>query len=597
MAERDAAAQPRQSETRVADERAGRSATAPAGAGEPTARSKDRPRRTRRPARPRRPAPQVGDELRATAAAVPGDLAVACEDRCWTWRELDDAADAAAELSRDAVVGLGPVAGPGDGEKPGDEKPSHEKPGHEKPGHEKPGHEKPSGPPGSGFVGALSLPPGPAAIATLFGLWRAGLAAAPLHHRLADAELDHALRLVRPALWFSNDRAAEPDPDPDHELPAPSTGLATLSPAPCPAPSARDRPLVPLRLHQFPEVEVLLLTSGASGGPKAVGLSRAAFAAGTAASVQRLSLEPSDKWGLCLSLGHVGGLALVLRAVSLGCSIRCWPRFDAEAVATAVLAGAVTHLSLVPTMLWQLLDALAGRTAPASFRCVLVGGAALSPALLERAVAAGLPVAPTWGMTETASQIATAPPALAERRPGTVGPPLPGIEARAEPGTRVLAVRGPTLASMVVRRPGEEPKALPVDGDGWFRTADLGRADADGNLWIEGRADDAVVTGGVTVAPSEVEQAIQTLPGVSDAVVFGAPDEVWGHTLHAVVEANPAALAPEDVHRHCRARLSRARRPSTIRIVESLPRTPTGKADRAAVAKSGPKAAGGGTPR
>lgn len=538
------------------------------------------------PGRPRKPAPRADDELRATAATAPEDMAVASGDRYWTWRELDDAADAAAELCRDAVVGLGPAAGPDGDEKPGDEKPSHEKPSDDKPG----------GPPGSGLVGAVSLPPGPVAIATLFGLWRAGLAAAPLHHRLAEAELDHALRLVRPALWFSNDRAA-PEPDPDDELPAPSTGLATLSPAPCPTPSARNRPFVPLRLHRFPEVEVLLLTSGASGGPKAVGLSRAAFAAGTAASVQRLSLEPSDKWGLCLSLGHVGGLALVLRAVSLGCSIRCWPRFDAEAVATAVLAGTVTHLSLVPTMLWQLLDALAGRTAPASFRCVLVGGAALSPALLERAVAAGLPVAPTWGMTETASQVATAPPALAERRPGTVGPPLPGIEARAEPGTRVLAVRGPTLASMVVRRPGEEPEALPVGDDGWFRTADLGRADADGNLWIEGRADDAVVTGGVTVAPSEVEQAIQTLPGVSDAVVFGAPDEVWGQTLHAVVEANPAGLTPEDVHRHCRARLSRARRPSTIRIVESLPRTPTGKADRAAVAKSGPKAAGGGTPR
>lgn len=561
--------------------------------------------------------PRARDGLRATAAAAPGDLAVASADRCWTWRELDDAADAAAERCRNAVIDLGLAAGPGTepggSEKPGNEEPGDQKCGGEKPGGQEPSDQEPSGQepsgqepsdrPGSGLVGAVSLPPGPAAVATLFGLWRAGLAAAPLHHRLAEAELDHALRLVRPALWFSNARAV-PEPDTDDELPAPSTALATPSPvpcpvppapstalitpspAPCPAPSARNRPLVPLRLHQFPEVEVLLLTSGTSGGPKAVGLSRAAFTASTAASVRRLSLEPRDKWGLCLSLGHVGGLALVLRAVSLGCAIRCWPRFDADAVATAVLDGAVTHLSLVPTMLWQLLDTLDGRTAPTSLRCVLVGGAALSPALLARAVAAGLPVAPTWGMTETASQVATAPPALAEQLPGTVGPPLPGIEARAEPGTRVLAVRGPTLASMIVRRPGGEPEALPVSEDGWFRTADLGRADADGNLWIEGRADDAVVTGGVTVAPSEVEQVIQTLPGVSDAVVFGAPDEAWGHTLHAVVEANPAAVAPQDVHRHCRARLSRARRPSTIRIVESLPRTPTGKADRAAVAKA-----------
>lgn len=521
------------------------------------------------------------DELRTAAARIPGNLAVASEDGCWTWRELDEAADAVAKQRRDAgadgrtdggrLGGRGGVAGPSS-------LPAGAGPGG--------GRGRLDDRPGSRLVGAVSLPAGPAAVAALFGLWRAGLAAAPLHHRLAEAELDHALRLVRPALRFSNAGAAS---EPSGEPPPPSARLAVPLPVSRPAPSApsaRDRRLAPLRLGRFPDVDVLLLTSGASGGPKAVGLSRAAFAAGTAASVRRLSLGPGDKWGLCLSLGHVGGLALVLRAVSLGCSVRCWPRFDAEAVAAAVLDGAVTHLSLVPAMLWRLLDALAGRIAPAGLRCVLVGGAALSPALLARAIAAGLPVAPTWGMTETASQVATAPPELAERRPGTVGPPLPGIEARPEPGTRVLAVRGPTLASMVVPRPGADAEALPVGEDGWFRTADLGRADADGNLWIEGRADDAIVVGGVNVAPSEVERAIRMLPGVSDAVVFGVPDEAWGHALHAVVEANPARVAPEDVERHCRARLSRVRRPSTIRIVASLPRTPTGKGDRAAIAKA-----------
>lgn len=490
------------------------------------------------------------DELRTTAAAAPAGLAVASDDGSWTWRELDEAADAVAERCRNAV-------------------------------------------PGSGTSGAVSLPAGPAAVAALFGLWRAGIAAAPLPHRLAEAELDRALRLVRPALWFSN---AGTGPGPGGELPSPSPLRGTPLPVPRPmppAPSARDRPdHGHLHLGRFPEVAVLLLTSGASGGPKAVGLSKAAFAASAAASAQRLSLRPDDRWGLCLSLGHVGGLALVLRAVSLGCSVRCWPRFDAGAVAGAVLDGAVTHLSLVPSMLWQVLDRMGGRTAPASLRCVLVGGAALSPALLARALASGLPVAPTWGMTETASQVATAPPELAKQEPGTVGPPLPSVQARAEPGTRLLAVRGPTLASMVVRRPGADPEPLPVDEDGWFKTTDLGRVDAAGRLWIEGRADDAVVTGGVNVAPSEVEGVIQALPGVSDAVVFGAPDPQWGRRLHAVVEANPAAVSPEDVDRHCRARLSRARCPSAIEIVESLPRRPTGKSDRAAIeAAHAPKAA------
>ena len=268
-----------------------------------------------------------------------------------------------------------------------------------------------------------------------------------------------------------------------------------------------------------------------------------------------------------------------------GASVRLWPAFDAAAVARAVLAGEVTHLAVVPVMLRRLLARLGGRRAPPSLRCVLVGGAAASRALLDEAWAAGLPLATTWGMTETASQVATAPPALARRRPGTAGRPLRGIDVRAHPAaTGTLQVRGPTLASTVVRGPGAPPEPLATDERGWYSTRDLGRIDSDGLVWIEGRADAIIVSGGLNVSPAEVERVIEALPGVREAVVFGVPDEEWGEVVAAVVEGDPSAVDAAAVDRHCRARLSRGRCPSRIVVVDALSRTLTGKVVRSGAA-------------
>ena len=476
-----------------------------------------------RPFEAEAPAATPATWLERTAARAPDAPALVWEgERRLAFRELDQAAEEAAARFRQVARSAAPPQPPTPG----------------------------------GAVAALSLPPGPQAVAALFGLWKAGFVAAPLHERLSSAETDYALRLFRPALG----------PD-DHGEP--------VRPNPCgPA----------LSFAAFPEVSTVLLTSGSSGAPKAVGLTTGAFAASIAGAARRLSLRPGACWGLCLSLGHVGGLALLLRAIATGAAVRCWPTFDAQAVAHAVLAGQVTHLSVVPVMLRRLLDALDGRKAPASLRCVLTGGAAASRPLLERAWRAGVPAAPTWGMTETASQIATAPPEVARRVPGTAGRPLRGVEVRAD-DAGVLHARGPTLAAAVVRAPGVGPEPLPLDADGWFRTPDAGRVDADGRVQVHGRADDAIVTGGLNVAPREVEQVIEAMPGVREAVVFGVPDPDWGQVVAAVVEAANGDVAPEGVDRHCRARLARGRCPSRIRVVDALPRTRTGKVMRVQVAE------------
>lgn len=440
-----------------------------------------------------------------------------------------------------------------------------------------------------GEAATLYATPGPEAVAALFGLWRAGCLAVPLHERLTPTEIDHARRIVMSSLHVDNLALQISHPGQAEDVVQPGDVAGTRA-------TAESG-----RYSGFPDVITFILTSGSAGAPRAVGFTRGAFAASAAAVASRLELTTADRWGLCLSLGHIGGLSLVLRAVMTGSSVRLWPSFDAAAVARAVLAGEVTHLAVVPVMLRRLLTRLAGRRIPPTLRCVLVGGAAAPRALLDDAWTAGLPLATTWGMTETASQISTAPPTLARRHPGTAGRPLRGIEvrpgasrpgpadsSRPPPGTTPsspatpLYVRGPTLASIVIREPGSPPQPLTTDPGGWFPTRDLGRVDQGGLVWIEGRADAMIVSGGLNVSPAEVERVIEGLPGVREAVVFGVPDEEWGEVVAAVVEGDPSVVSAGGIERHCRERLVRGRCPSRILVVETLPRTWTGKVMRAA---------------
>ncbi len=437
-----------------------------------------------------------------------------------------------------------------------------------------------------GAPATLCVTPAPDAIAALFALWKTGCIAAPLHERLTPSEVDYARRTVNSNLHIDNHSLHNILRDPAESL---AEGHGSGEPpgggnGPAESLGESRAALSQTARHPSPDPDVIayILTSGSSGPPKALGFTRDTLAASASSVAHRLDLGPRDRWGLCLSPGHIGGLSLIVRAVMTGASVRLWPSFDADAVAHAILAGEVTHLAIVPTMLRRILASLAGKPIPESLRCVLVGGAAAPRTLLDRAWAAGLPLATTWGMTETASQVATAPPALARQHPGTAGRPLPGVEVRQGPGG-TLRVRGPTLATVVIHGPGATPQPLPTDPDGWFATRDLGHIDPGGLVWIEGRADAIIVSGGLNVSPAEVERVIEALPGVREAVVLGLPDEEWGQIVAAVVEADLATVTAAGVDRHCREHLVRGRCPTRTLVVDALPRTWTGKAMRSRV--------------
>ncbi|MFQ5679208.1 MAG: AMP-binding protein [Gemmatimonadota bacterium] len=365
-------------------------------------------------------------------------------------------------------------------------------------------------------------------------------------------------------------------PVPDDPSPRPATARPAASPVP------------------LSEASWILATSGSSGRPRLVALSRDALVSNARAAARRLRLAAEDRWLASLSLAHVGGLALAVRARLLRSTLVLRETFDPEEWAHLLDEGAFTHASLVPTMLYRLLEARGDRPAPPSLRCLLVGGAATPSGLLERALGLGYPVALTYGLTECGSQVATAPPELVRRRPGTVGPPLDGTRVRLSEEGEIL-VRGPS----VMLGYWDEPDVRNCEG-AWLRTGDYGRLDEEGHLWITGRRADRIVSGGVNVDPAEVEEVLLSCPAVRKAVVVGVADPEWGERVVAAVQLQGEQIRAErasgaaggesareairsELEARCRKRLSGPKRPKEWAFVTVLPVRPTGKPDRPAV--------------
>ncbi len=345
-----------------------------------------------------------------------------------------------------------------------------------------------------------------------------------------------------------------------------------------------------------PGAQAILWTSGTEGRPRGVALSAANLRASATAAARRLDLGPDDTWLTSLSLAHVGGLALVVRSLLLGGHMVAGGRFeaakvsaliDAKTTVTAAVGGAggvaapasrpLTHVSFVPTQLLRLLDHREGRPPPSTFRCVLLGGAHAPADLVARATDEGWPIALTYGMTEMTSQVATAPPALVRAKPGTVGAPLEDVELRVSDAGEIL-VRGPTRAPGYVAT--EERLA---DPNGWYHTGDLGHVDAEGNLWVTGRRSERIVSGGVTVDPLEVEDALRTHASVADACVVGLPDAEWGELVAAALVPAADTIDLDALEAWIREHLAPAKRPRRWCVLDALPRNANGKVRRSAV--------------
>lgn len=349
-------------------------------------------------------------------------------------------------------------------------------------------------------------------------LWAAGEAVMPLRPGLPEAEKRRLLETARPAAIVTPE------------------GRISLD---------GSRPTQP-------DTAAVLLTSGSTGAPKAVELSHRALETAAEATHRRLGAEPGDRWLCCLPLDHVAGFSMLVRAAQLGTEPIVLERFDE----TAVAETEAEFVSFVPTQLIRLLDAGVDLS---RFKAILLGGAALPPPLIERAVAVGAPIVRTYGMTETCGGVVYD------------GVPLDGVQLRIESDGRI-SVSSPTLLTCYRGAPELTEQHL---RDGWFLTDDMGKLE-EGRLTVIGRADDIIVTGGEKVAPSEVAALLLTHPGVSEVMAFGAPDAEWGSIVVAVVTQRPGApdISPEDLRAFLSERAAAYKIPKQIHVVPNLPRLP-----------------------
>ena len=306
-------------------------------------------------------------------------------------------------------------------------------------------------------------------------------------------------------------------------------------------------------------------TSGSSGTPKRVLLSRGAVLASVAATARRLDGE--GRWLLALPASYVAGAQVVCRSVVAGEPPVLLD--DHPSLADAVEAGGPAYVSLVPTQLHRMLDDADDVRALRTLSTVLLGGGPIAPALRSRATDAGVSVVASYGSAETAG--------------GCVydGLALDGVELATDEDGR-LRISGPMLFDGY---DGDPELTARVLVDGWFRTEDAARIDEDGRLQVLGRLDDMVVTGGVNVPAPAVALRLREHPGIWDVEVLGVPDEEWGSRLVAFVVGDPdvdmdlatARTWVADVH-------PRSWAPRQLIELDALPMLANGKVDRVQLA-------------
>ncbi|MFF0480124.1 acyl-CoA synthetase [Streptomyces sp. NPDC004435] len=440
---------------------------------------------------------------------------------------------------------------------------------------------------GSGRVAVWAAPTARTAVAVVAALL-AGVPAVPLNPRSGERELAHILGDSAPELVLAG---------PAEELPAPLAALPRVDVELEGAEADPGAGAVPPPAGAGPESTALIVyTSGTTGPPKGVLLSRRAVAASLDALAEAWAWTADDVLVHGLPLFHVHGLVLgILGPLRRGGEVRHLGGFSAEGVARELASGG-TMLFGVPTMYHRLADALPGDPALvealSGARLLVSGSAALPVRDHERiAAATGRTVVERYGMSETLMNTSVRPGG--PPRPGTVGTPLPGVEVRlVEEDGSVLGgsdgetvgevhVRGPNLFSGYLNRPDATEAAF--DGGvagGWFRTGDMAVREADGTIRLVGRkATDLIKSGGYKIGAGEIENALLDHPGVREAAVTGEPDPDLGERIVAwVVPADPAdPPADAELADHVARLLAPHKRPRVVRLLDSLPRNDLGK--------------------
>ena len=470
-----------------------------------------------------------------------------------------------------------------------------------------------------GEIVAILAPPSLAGISLLHGFLEAGIVMLPLNARLTESELIEALTTTRvKALWVES--ASEEGASRENarriarvaaaagcELVEFGSELVFDSAVPGRRPrvtrlgNPSDEAGLSVELQSELEARrfdlaskgasLILRTSGTTGRPKGALLSLSNLLASAAASHALLNTSAEDRWLLCMPIFHIGGLSILIRSVLDRSSVVVHPQFEAERVDAALAKQSVSCVSFVATMLQRLLDVRGERLAPDSLRLVLLGGGPATHSLLARADALGYPVAPTYGLTEAASQVATRPPGITSPHATDLAAgleALPGTDLRIARGKSTpeglegeIELRGPTVMLGYLDDPAATESVL---RGGWLSTGDFGQIDAEGRLRVLDRRSDLILSGGENIYPAEIESVLGDFSGVEEAAVVGRLDSKFGaRPIAFVVLRSGIAQDVDALRRHCEANLARFKVPVEFYFRETLPRTPSGKLMRRAL--------------
>ena len=434
----------------------------------------------------------------------------------------------------------------------------------------------------------------PQFLVALFACARLGAILVPLNFRLSGPELafiandstPHTLIVdaahrpvidaVRAQLPCSRWITCEPQGAPGWESLAQALAAPAGASAPAEVAAGAD------------DVAVVMYTSGTTGHPKGAMLTHGNFWSNNLNAHHSLALRTDDVLLNFAPLFHVGGLcALTLPGLQMGAHVVLQRAWDPQAVLDAVRAHRVTVSFGVPSMLLFLSQHPGFDAADLScIRCITVGGAPMPESLLQLYEARGVAVIQGFGMTETTSTVSLLSPDRAHAKLGSSGTAALMCETRltdrdgrtiAQPHVRgELCVRGSNVMLGYWGRPDATAQAF--DDDGWFHTGDVAYQDEDGFLYICDRLKDMVISGGENVYPAEVESVLYQHPAVAEVAVIGAPDPKWGERVVAVAALRPGAeLTLDALQAFARGQLAGYKLPRELRVVDALPRNPTGK--------------------
>jgi len=422
-----------------------------------------------------------------------------------------------------------------------------------------------------------------------YGALLAGAAVVPMNPLLKAREVEYYLRDSGARIVV----AAESSADPASEAAA-AVGIESVTVgATLPEALMATEGLIGPVEREDGDTAVILYTSGTTGQPKGAELTHAGLAS-NARTTQETLLEgtPDDVIMGCLPLFHVFGLTCSLNAgVLAGATLTLIPRFDGAKALSVVERDGVTVFQGVPTMFSAMLHQPdAAERDMSSLRSCVSGGSAMPVEVMRSFEETfGCIVLEGYGLSET-SPVASFNHPHAERKPGSIGTPIRGVQMRVvdDDGKDVplgdvgeIAIRGENVMKGYWNRPEDTDKAIP---DGWFRTGDLARQDEDRYFFIVDRKKEMIIRGGYNVYPREIEEALYEHPAVAEAACIGIPHPDLGEEVVAAVALKPGASAdPEELKAFAKERVAAYKYPRHLWLVDALPKGPTGKILRRSV--------------